>query len=116
MVPIRNPASNAEINYNRAHRKTRNIVERCFGVLKSRFRCLSKHNVLNYDPQTASKIINACAVLHNIFILNNYPLPPEEEIIDEMELQDYIIDIPDNVIHVLGVSERNQVVRNFFTL
>nr|CAI5851475.1 unnamed protein product [Callosobruchus analis] len=37
--------------------------------------CLLKHRVLHYGPETASQIINACAVLHNICIANNVEEP-----------------------------------------
>ncbi|KAJ1209826.1 hypothetical protein NDU88_005198 [Pleurodeles waltl] len=38
--PIGNPITAAERAYNEAHRRTRSIVERTFGILKSRFHCL----------------------------------------------------------------------------
>ena len=38
MTPINNPRNRQEENYNRAHCRTRNVVERAFGVLKARFR------------------------------------------------------------------------------
>ena len=31
-----------KLSFNRAHRATRNIIERAFGILKSRFRCIDK--------------------------------------------------------------------------
>ncbi|KAG5870693.1 hypothetical protein JTB14_003891 [Gonioctena quinquepunctata] len=49
-----------------SHVRTRNVVERCIGVLKAYFRCLRKDRVLHYKPDTAAKIIYACAILHNI--------------------------------------------------
>ncbi|CAI6359742.1 unnamed protein product [Macrosiphum euphorbiae] len=36
-TPLLNPVTNAEKNYNKAHIKTRNIVERVFGVWKRKF-------------------------------------------------------------------------------
>lgn len=36
---------------------------------------------MHYDPKTASKIINACVILHNICV--NYKIPmPNEEFLD----------------------------------
>ena len=38
MTPIYNPKTGQEERYNSAHCRTRNVVERAFGVLKARFR------------------------------------------------------------------------------
>lgn len=46
---------------------------------KARWRCLLKHGTLHYHPQVASKIINACCVLHNISLNANLPLPTTEQ-------------------------------------
>jgi len=37
ITPLLNPLTNAEKNYNKAHIKTRNIVERVFDVWKSKW-------------------------------------------------------------------------------
>ena len=65
MTPILHPTSRSENNYNSTHVKTRNVIERLNGVLKSRFRCLSQHRTLNMSPTVAFKIMNACSILHN---------------------------------------------------
>ncbi|KAK0171480.1 hypothetical protein PV327_011236 [Microctonus hyperodae] len=52
--------------YNEALCSARNCVERLFGVLKGTWRCLSRHRVLQYEPGFAGRIVNACAVLHNM--------------------------------------------------
>ncbi|CAG4947732.1 unnamed protein product [Parnassius apollo] len=39
-TPLLNPSNDKEEAYNRAHIRTRNTVERCFGLWKQRFRCL----------------------------------------------------------------------------
>ena len=46
MTSFNTPATPAEERFNNAHTRTRNVVERAFGVLKSRFRyfCLYKFN------------------------------------------------------------------------
>ncbi|GBP42613.1 Putative nuclease HARBI1 [Eumeta japonica] len=67
MTPISNaaPGSQEEI-YTIRHILARNCIERCFGLLKARWRCLLKHRTLHYRPYVATKIIVACCVLHNI--------------------------------------------------
>ncbi|XP_015593759.1 putative nuclease HARBI1 [Cephus cinctus] len=62
------PVGNPRFRHNEALCSARNCIERLFGVLKSTWRCLSKHRVLQYDPGTAGRIVNVCAVLHNMRI------------------------------------------------
>ncbi len=68
LTPLLNPENEAEENYNRAHAKTRNTIERCFGVLKNRFRCLhiTGGPIRFRKPQKCCAVIAACCVLHNI--------------------------------------------------
>lgn len=40
MTPVTNPRTGQERRYNSSHCKTRNVIERAFGVLKARFRYL----------------------------------------------------------------------------
>lgn len=42
LTPLINPANQREENYNRAHKSTRNLVERVFGRWKRVFPCLSR--------------------------------------------------------------------------
>lgn len=65
-TPIAVPHTAKEKKYNAMHASARNTIERAFGVLKSRFRCLSKQRVLHYSHETAAKIIYCCVILHNI--------------------------------------------------
>ena len=58
LAPMINPTTEAEERYNRAHIKTRNTLERSFGVLKSRFRCLNTSGgTLSYSPLKACKTL-----------------------------------------------------------
>ncbi|CAK1596571.1 unnamed protein product [Parnassius mnemosyne] len=50
--------------YNRSHIRTRNTIERCFGVWKQRFRCLQLG--LNTKLVNTKLYIVALAILHNI--------------------------------------------------
>lgn len=80
MTPVRYPQSQADHLYNRAHQKTRTIVETTFGLLKSRFMCLAKPGgELLYSPRKAARIILACCVLHNLCMVRNESWKPSEE-------------------------------------
>ncbi|KAF4520009.1 hypothetical protein B566_EDAN007157 [Ephemera danica] len=67
LTPILLENTNAdEDSYNILQMSARATIERCIGVLKGRFRCLSQYRVLHYHPVKAANIINACSVLHNL--------------------------------------------------
>lgn len=76
ITPYRQPNNQMEIEFNRAHRRARNCVERCIGLLKIRFRCLLKERSARYNPAFVCKLIKVCAALHNICIDGNVPLLP----------------------------------------
>ncbi|XP_069108158.1 putative nuclease HARBI1 [Argopecten irradians] len=75
LTPFNNPSTPSEINYNKSHCKTRNIVERSFGVLKSRFRCLHPTGgVLPFRPSKCAKVLETCVRLHNKAMSEKLPL------------------------------------------
>lgn len=57
------PNDPVEVRFNRAHKRTRRLIENAFGVLKERFPCL---NYLRVCPEYASKIVIACYTLYNV--------------------------------------------------
>ncbi|KAK3918410.1 Putative nuclease, partial [Frankliniella fusca] len=62
--------------YTRLHCQCRNVVERCIGVLKSRFRILGCDRAINFkNAAYAGNIVNACCVLHNFCIRRGLPNP-----------------------------------------
>lgn len=80
MTPVLNPTTRKQERYNSSHMRTRSIVERSFGILKSRFRCIDNSGgTLLYHPQKACDIVVAVAVLHNMCVSNNVPIEPREE-------------------------------------
>ena len=67
IVPYITPTTVREFSFNRRHSRARVVIERTFGVLKQRFRCLDKSGgVLSYTPQKVASFCVACCVLHNI--------------------------------------------------
>ncbi|KAJ1193453.1 hypothetical protein NDU88_002751 [Pleurodeles waltl] len=117
MTPFGNPSTAAERAYNDAHRRTRSIVERTFGILKSRFRCLDvTGGSLLYSPEMVCRIILTCAILHNICIKRNIPLlEPEPHMPEEEEEEDAGLQHEGELQNTAaGIRRRQQIVNNFF--
>ncbi|XP_062849608.1 putative nuclease HARBI1 [Trichomycterus rosablanca] len=77
LTPFSRAVTEAQINYNRAHRSTRSVVERGIGQWKRRFHIL--HSEIRYSPEKVCRIIMACEILHNICKKRNIPSPPTLE-------------------------------------
>ncbi|KAB0804518.1 hypothetical protein PPYR_01488 [Photinus pyralis] len=78
MTPLLNPNTPAQHLYNEAQIRTRNVVERSYGVWKRRFAVLSLG--LRVKLTTTLNIIVATAVLHNIAINMKVINPPPVEV------------------------------------
>ena len=90
MTPYCNPSNPPERLYNIKHKRARNIIEKCFGLLKQRFRMLGESGgKILYDPPTTTRLIIAASVLHNICILCGVPFDQEEENDDDCSDNDY---------------------------
>ncbi|KAL0809470.1 hypothetical protein ABMA28_011640 [Loxostege sticticalis] len=67
MTPIDSAVEDSpEGRYNTIQKRARSTIERTFGVLKGRWRCLLAARELHYAPFAAGKIVIACCVLHNL--------------------------------------------------
>ncbi|KAJ1154089.1 hypothetical protein NDU88_006845 [Pleurodeles waltl] len=74
LTPVRNARTRAEECYNEAHGQTRRIIERTFGLLKARFRCLHlTDGSLYYSTKKVCQIIVACCMLHNLALRRQVP-------------------------------------------
>ena len=73
MTPYYDPLTPAQKLFNKAHSKTRVVVEQTFGILKQRFPCLryTLRNKIDHIPN----IIVATAILHNICLERNDDQP-----------------------------------------
>ncbi|XP_045505967.1 putative nuclease HARBI1 [Colias croceus] len=74
VIPIHQPTTDRENIYNEAQIRTRNCIERAFGVLKRRFPVLSLG--IRLDIKKVQCICVVSAILHNIAIDFNEPEPP----------------------------------------
>ncbi|KAK9751354.1 DDE superfamily endonuclease [Popillia japonica] len=89
LTPLLQPHTAAEEKYNSCHIITRNTVERQYGILQRRFPILSlgmrerASLGMRVNKETAKIIFVATAVLHNIAINRNEPLPIQEDILVE---------------------------------
>lgn len=90
------PNSRPKGLFNRALCRGRGSIERCIGVLKRRWACLSRQ--LNCKYTRVPSIIVACSVLHNLCIIFNQPLieGSDESTVDQ-DQDAHSDDLPDEV-------------------
>ncbi|XP_030058307.1 putative nuclease HARBI1 [Microcaecilia unicolor] len=112
LTPITIPRSDAEKRYNESHISTRCTIERTFGVLKSRFRCLHiSGGSLQYSPEKVADIVLVCCMLHNIALRHKLDIdidivvPPEVDITPLATGSDVS----------RGNAVRRQVIREWFS-
>ena len=86
MTPILEPNNAGEVRSNTAHRRTRCVIERCFGLLKRRFPCLrlGLRTALTYTLV----IIVATAVLHNFALMHR-----QQDFDEDIENEDVPLDV-----------------------
>lgn len=106
LTPFLNPNTPSEVAYNHAHAVTRNVIERCFGVLKRRFPVLSLG--IRLAMNTTLAVIVACAVLHNIAVEQH-----DEEIEDHIVHIDAVA-VDNNVAGNENTAVRRAIVNNYF--
>lgn len=112
MTPIENaPPNSPESRYTQAHVQTRNCVERCIGLYKGRFLCLSK--VLRYSPEKVGHIANACAILHNICVAGRLGLDFEAQLPPE-DNNDIHIQVGNNPRYREGDLIRRNLLARYF--
>ena len=113
LTPLLSPTTEKEQRYNIAHIKTRNIIERTFGVWKRRFAILNKE--IRTKLPTTKKIIMSCAILHNIARDHNIPLPDEGE--EHFHVQNEVVE-GDAEVEIendeSGLALRRRIIENWF--
>ncbi|KAK9739201.1 DDE superfamily endonuclease [Popillia japonica] len=88
ITPLINPVTVAEQLFHESQIRSRNVVERLFGVWKRRFPILSFGMRVSLERSKA--IIVATAVLHNLAISEGEDVPPlqREQVMDEVEQEE----------------------------
>jgi len=100
LTPLITTQTAAERLYNESHIRTRNIIERLFGIWKRRFPILALG--MRYHLHRVMTIIVATAILHNIARENNDPEPDD----------DPNLDLPAPWNHILAECNINQRINN----
>ncbi|KAJ8942751.1 hypothetical protein NQ314_009961 [Rhamnusium bicolor] len=114
-TPLRNPQTPGEIRYNEAHIRTRNCIERFFGIWKRRFPVLAIG--MRVKLQTRLAIIVAVAVLHNIALEMHEEQPPPPEDVNLMELEHLIEEgqmPPVNIEEDIFINAREDLINRYF--
>ncbi|XP_052224845.1 putative nuclease HARBI1 [Dreissena polymorpha] len=107
LTPIMNPRSQQEERYNRRHKRGREVVERGFGILKSRFRCLHRSGgVLPYKPHQCAALFVACCRLHNLLMDNGEEQEVDADVIEEDDNNDDPVEVV--------LNQRGAAVRDYY--
>ncbi|XP_071374677.1 putative nuclease HARBI1 [Centroberyx affinis] len=79
ITPYKRPVQGvAAQRFNAHHSRARSIIERAFGMMKTRFRAIFLQ-ALEVKPTFVPQVITACAVLHNICLGAGDVMTPEDE-------------------------------------
>nr|XP_056722926.1 putative nuclease HARBI1 [Euleptes europaea] len=117
MTPHRDEGPEPVARYNATHETTRMVVERAFGQLKMRFRCLhSTGGRLMLRPEKVAKVFVVCAMLHNMALRRQLPIINGGQGVDtEVPVPPYLE--TDGVVEQdpRGAEVREQIISNYFT-
>lgn len=106
VFPDHNILGHRERHFNKILSSMRMIVEQAFGILKGRWRILSKE-LYCVDLERIVKIIHACCILHNLCIDNGDLLLEDIEINDETEEDNVESEnITDDEERIAGIQKR----------
>ncbi|KAL7199811.1 hypothetical protein ACSBR2_022001 [Camellia fascicularis] len=89
--------------FNMRHSSARNVIERCFGLLKIRWAILRTYS---YFPiKTQFRIITACCLLHNL-IQREMPMDLDDDENEEMNPPPPVTELGDEMIDVVEASDQ----------
>ncbi|XP_046141582.1 putative nuclease HARBI1 [Osmia bicornis bicornis] len=112
MTPLQNPQTEEGIRYKEIQIRTRQIVERAFGVWKHRFPCLTRGLTTKFLCSTTTVV--ACAVLHNLALIFNDILVEEDAIENQNEDGEELLGNVENVNGIDGFATREALIVRMF--
>ncbi|XP_041983240.1 putative nuclease HARBI1 [Aricia agestis] len=111
-----NPGTPAQERFNKSQIKTRNTVERQYGVIKRRFPALAMG--LRIKLERACNVIIACCILHNICVDFGEDVPPTPDELDEdtlnRRIQDGQIENQTLDFGSVAIDRRSLITQNYF--
>ncbi|XP_044259845.1 putative nuclease HARBI1 [Tribolium madens] len=115
ITPLGATATRAENLFNECQIRTRNPIERCFGIWKRRFPALAFG--IRLQRHKVEAIVVATAVLHNMACLLNEELPPINP--EEEAAVQFVNDVGNEIVrenNIGGVnnSVRHQLIHDYF--
>ncbi|XP_077777515.1 uncharacterized protein LOC114592328 isoform X1 [Podarcis muralis] len=117
MTPHPDDGPEPVARYNATHETTRMVVERAFGQLKMRFRCLhSTGGRLMLRPEKVAKVFVVCAMLHNMALRRQLPIINGGQGVDtEVPVPPYLE--TDSLVEQdpRGVDVREQIISTYFS-
>ncbi|KAH0630583.1 hypothetical protein JD844_013781 [Phrynosoma platyrhinos] len=117
MTPHPDEGPEPVARYNATHETTRMVVERAFGQLKMRFRCLhSTGGRLMLRPEKVAKVFVVCAMLHNMALRRQLPIINGGQGVDtEVPVPPYLE--TDGILEQdpRGVEVRDQIISTYFS-
>lgn len=114
ITPLLNPLTRAEHLFNEAQIRTKNPIERSFGILKRRFPILSLG--IRLKQEKVETVVMAAVVLHNIALTMGDREPPEinEEIAAAIELTNNVNNIIRHGQEGINNSVRYALINTYF--
>ncbi|XP_071373093.1 putative nuclease HARBI1 [Centroberyx affinis] len=86
LTPYREPLQGrVQERYNRHHARARSVIERAFGMMKTRWRCLF-FKALEVHHTFVPDVVTVCAVLHNICLTAGDVVDPDDDRPDAVEV------------------------------
>lgn len=112
MTPLLQTQTRAEELYNESHIRTRNVIERTFGIWKRRFPVLALG--IRLHIQIIQAVIVATGVLHNIAREMNEP-----DVSCDFDVEQQLQELEDNEVdvappHNRGINVRRILIENYF--